>query len=124
MAPELVEPDTVIIERVAAGEKFYLIFRGECSVQVGEDKPKKDAKRRVLRVGEYFGEISLLFGCATTARVTALKYCNLAVLDKQKFIDTLNNVAGIKDTILQRIYKYNDRLLRFIKKSIKRVPYL
>ena len=82
MTPEMVEPDTIIIERVTEGEKFFLIFRGACEVQMGEDKHKKD-KPKVMRVGDYFGEISLLFGCRTTARVTAMKYCNLAVLDKQ-----------------------------------------
>jgi signal-transduction protein with cAMP-binding, CBS, and nucleotidyltransferase domain len=29
----------------------------------------------------------------------------------------------LRDVIYKRIYKYNDRLLKFIKKSIKRVPY-
>jgi CRP-like cAMP-binding protein len=83
MEPKLVEPDKIIIQRVSQGKKFFLIFRGWCEVSVGEDKPKKEAKRKILRVGEYFGEISLLFGCRTTARVTALKYCNLAILRKK-----------------------------------------
>jgi len=59
----------------------------------------------------------------TTARVTAKKYCNLAVLQKDQFMETLNSLPGVKEVIFKRIYKYNDSLLKFIKKSIKRVPY-
>jgi signal-transduction protein with cAMP-binding, CBS, and nucleotidyltransferase domain len=35
----------------------------------------------------------------------------------------LNSLPGVKEVILKRIYKYNDKLLKFIKKSMKRVPY-
>lgn len=39
----------------------------------------------ILRPGQYFGEISLIFGCERTAKVIANKYCTLAKLSKSKF---------------------------------------
>ena len=47
----------------------------------------KDEKK--LRFGDYFGEISLLYTCKTTAKIIARKYCNLATLNKQKFEEVL-----------------------------------
>ena len=40
---------------------------------------------KILRSGQYFGEISLVYGCKTTARITGSKYCTLAMLTHEDF---------------------------------------
>jgi len=76
-----------------------------------------------MRVGEYFGEISLIYSCKTTARITARKYCNFATLTKKIFGEVCMQFTGIQDAIQQNIYKYNDKLIRFIRKGLLKIPY-
>ena len=76
-----------------------------------------------MRVGEYFGEISLIYECKTTARITARKYCNFATLTKKIFKEVTTQFPGIQDAIQSNIYKYNDKLIRFIRKGLLKIPY-
>lgn len=101
---------------------FYLIAKGECTVRVGEEHVDIKEEKK-LRFGDYFGEISLIYGCKTTAKIIARKYCNLAILNKSKFEEVLLQFPGLKETFKKDIYKYNDKLLRFIKRGLKRVTY-
>ena len=52
------------------------------------NKKKRKSNREKpnpLRPGHYFGEISLIYDCPCTAKVTATKYCTLAKLEKENF---------------------------------------
>ena len=42
-------------------------------------------KGTILRQGQLFGEISLIYECATTASVIALKYCTIGKLAAKDF---------------------------------------
>ena len=77
-----------------------------------------------LRPGAYFGEISLVYECLCTAKVIANKYCTLAMLTKEKFKDVTMQVPKLLEAINKGIYDYDDKMLRFIKRSMKSVPYL
>jgi len=77
-----------------------------------------------LRPGKYFGEISLIYDCLCTARVVANKYCTLAKLTKEKFKALITLIPQFREAINKGIYDYNDKMLKFIKKSMKTVPYL
>jgi len=76
-----------------------------------------------LRPGQYFGEISLVYGCECTAQVIASKYCTLARLDIAAFNEIITQIPSIQDEIKLGIYEYDDRMLRFIKRSMESVPY-
>ena len=106
METQLSEPDEVIISQYSKGsEAIYLISKGVCSVIVSEEShykgslqstPKKkkgqeESKReeKLLRPGYLFGEISIVYNCATTATVKAYKYCNLGKLTKEKYKDII-----------------------------------
>ena len=78
----------------------------------------------MLRPGSYFGEISLVYGCLCTAKVVAKKYCTLAKLSKDKFKEVTTQMPAMLDAINKGIYEYDDKMLRFIKRSMQSVPYL
>ena len=111
---------------------MYLIAKGECQVTVGDEngqennnsKKKKKDKSKQLRPGSYFGEISLVYDCLTTAKVVATKYCTLAKLEKDKFKELTMQIPLLLEAINKGIYDYDDKMLRFIKRSMKSVPYL
>lgn len=63
---------------------MYFVAKGECQVNVSEGK-KKDQNPKFLRPGDFFGEISLIYGCKRTAKVFAKKYSTLAKLSQDSF---------------------------------------
>ena len=139
METKLSEPDAVIIEQYQEGQAIYLISKGECQVIVSEEsnlskpvnmisKSKKgeEGKKKVeklLRPGYLFGEISIVYNCLTTATVQAKKYCNLGMLTKEKYKEIVTMQPMIQDEIKTGIYQYDDKMLNFIKKSMKQIPY-
>ena len=132
-------PDTIVISQYSRGEALYIISKGECTVHVNQDafqftKKKKRAKKgqngktnddrvKRLRPGYLFGDISLVYDCLCTATVQSSKYCNLGVLKKSKYEEVITIYPSIRKEIQEGIYEYDDKMLRFIKRSIKQVPY-
>lgn len=65
---------------------MYLIAKGECKVIVGDEPNSKEKKKdKIMYSGQYFGEISLIYNCLTTAKVIGKKYSTLARLDITNF---------------------------------------
>lgn len=63
------------------GDHFYVILRGLVAVS----HPGGLAPKRMLRPGEYFGEVALAMDVPRTASVTALVPTTLASCDKKTF---------------------------------------
>jgi ATP-binding cassette, subfamily B, bacterial len=62
------------------GDRFYVVLRGLLAVNSGGLGP-----RRMLKPGEYFGEVALAMNMPRTASVTALTPSTLASCDKATF---------------------------------------
>jgi CRP-like cAMP-binding protein len=76
-----VEPGSPIVLEGEEGDHFYVILRGLVAVShQGGLGP-----RRMLRPGDYFGEVALTMDVPRTASVTALVPTTLASCDKQTF---------------------------------------
>jgi ATP-binding cassette, subfamily B, bacterial len=76
-----VEPGSPIVLEGEEGDHFYVILRGLVAVS----HPGGLAPRRLLRPGEYFGEVALAMDVPRTASVTALVPTTLASCDRQTF---------------------------------------
>ena len=61
-------------------DRFYVVLRGLLAVNSDDLGP-----RRMLRPGEYFGEVALTMNMRRTASVTALTPTTLASCDKATF---------------------------------------
>jgi CRP-like cAMP-binding protein len=83
------------------------------------DQKKKEREIDTMRNGEFFGEISLIYGCKRTATIKSAKYSTLAKLNKKNYEDILLEFPDLKDSLKSFIYKYDDRMKRFIMKSIQ-----
>ena len=59
----------------------------------------KDLIGKKLRVGAYFGEISLCYNCASSATVVARKYCNLAALTPSDFDGLMIKMPDLAETL-------------------------
>ena len=75
------EPESVVVNQFdTAGEiVFYLIAKGECIISIVDEK-KNSKVVDTMRNGEFFGEISMIYGCKRTATVLSGKYTTLATL--------------------------------------------
>ena len=75
---------TVLINEGDPGDRFFVLLSGLAGVSqtdLGE--------RRVLRAGEFFGEVALAMGCPRTATVTAMTPCVVASCDQRTFDELL-----------------------------------
>lgn len=80
MEREEVTSGTVLVREGDPGDRFFVLLSGVAGVSqsgLGE--------RRVLRAGEFFGEVALAMHIPRTATVTAMTPCIVASCDEQTF---------------------------------------
>jgi CRP-like cAMP-binding protein len=78
MEREELAPGAAVIHEGEPGDRFYVVFAGMLSAT-------NDATRRILRPGDYFGEVALAMGIPRTANVRAITPAVVASCDKQTF---------------------------------------
>ena len=66
-----------------AGDTFYVLLSGEAEVVI-DGKP-----RRVLKTGDFFGEISMMDRGLATATVTTKGKCRMFVMSHAQFRDAI-----------------------------------
>ena len=105
---------------------MYFVQQGECNViikdKVGLNQGKKQVRK--LFVGDYFGEVSLIYKCRRSAYVTANNYCTLAALDKDNFKEIVNKFPLFLTEMKEQIFAYDDEVKIFLLKHLKKIPYL
>ncbi|GBG27624.1 cAMP-dependent protein kinase regulatory subunit [Hondaea fermentalgiana] len=72
------QPGQIIAEKGTPGDKFMVIMSGEASVSFGKTK-------KVFKVGDYLGEISVITGEDRTATIVAETACTIVEVDKYAF---------------------------------------
>ena len=80
MQREEVTPGTVLIREGEPGDRFFVLLSGVAGVSqttLGE--------RRILKAGEFFGEVALTMHVPRTATVTAMTPCVVASCDEATF---------------------------------------
>ena len=80
MRREEVASGTVVIREGEPGDRFYVLLSGIAGVSqtsIGD--------RRILRAGDFFGEVALTMRVSRTATVTAMTPCVVASCDLAAF---------------------------------------
>lgn len=111
------EPEDIVVEQFTETDEMYLIAKGACEVFIVDEKKNKN-KIKNLRPGDYFGEISLIYGCKRTASVNSSKYSTLAMLKKVHYKEILIEFPDLQEQLKQSIFRYKDRMKRFTVSSI------
>lgn len=85
--------EAVVFEEGQAGSTFYTILSGSCAVIVLQRTPdsteKKPTLLSILREGDSFGELALLYRKPRAAGVLCREDCCFAVLERTSYIETL-----------------------------------
>ena len=80
MRREKVEAGKRIVQEGEDGDRFYVVLSGMLSVS-----QESMGARRVLRPGDYFGEVALAMDMPRTATVSALTPATVASCDRETF---------------------------------------
>ncbi|MFN7124093.1 MAG: cyclic nucleotide-binding domain-containing protein, partial [Hydrogenophaga sp.] len=88
MVNEAVAAGSTIITQGSPGDKFYVIQAGECLVDVNGEQVA------VLRGGDSFGELALLYDSPRAATVRAATSCTLWTLDRLSFRRVIASTAS------------------------------
>jgi cAMP-dependent protein kinase regulator len=80
MRREEVAAGTMLLEEGRPGDRFFVLLSGVAGVS-----QSSLGERRVLRAGEYFGEVALTMGIPRTATITAITPCVVASCDASTF---------------------------------------
>lgn len=117
-------PDDVIIQQYDESNDMYIIAKGECVVEILNHKKRWQRNHKLLRIGEYFGEISLIYNCTRTATVYSRKYTTLAKLTQTKFKEINTEYPEIVSIFKEGILKYDYQYKRFMKTTLNQIPFL
>jgi ATP-binding cassette subfamily B protein len=80
MRREEIAPAEAVVTEGDEGERFYIVLSGMLTVSQEAQGP-----RRVLRPGDYFGEVAVVMGMPRTATVRALTPVTVASCDRETF---------------------------------------
>lgn len=84
MRRDEVASGTVLLREGEPGDRFFVLLSGLAAVS-----QSSLGGRRVLRAGEYFGEVALAMDVPRTATVTAMTPCVVASCDTATFDELL-----------------------------------
>jgi CRP-like cAMP-binding protein len=76
------------------GDTFYVLLNGEAEVKID------GKRRRVLKPGDFFGEISMIDRGLATATVTTLGDATLFVMSHAQFRDAIKGSDGLMVKVL------------------------
>ena len=88
--PLAVGPGTTVVEAGALDDEMYFVCRGELEAIGGDG-----SRLGVLREGEFFGEMAVLFDQPRAATVRATTPCDLLVLDGNEFRRIVNDFPAV-----------------------------
>ena len=91
------DPEDQIVKQLDDDRDMYLIAKGACEVTFLDERgavpkskdPEQMGLNRTLRHSDYFGEISMVYGCKRTANVQSTKYSTLAKLSYEHYREIL-----------------------------------
>jgi CRP-like cAMP-binding protein len=84
MQREELPAGTVLMKEGEPGDRFYVLLSGLAGVS-----QSSLGDRRILRAGEYFGEVALTMHVPRTATVTTMTPCVVASCDSATFDELL-----------------------------------
>ncbi|MGE3809473.1 MAG: glucose-6-phosphate dehydrogenase [Gemmataceae bacterium] len=96
LKPDVAQPGYTIIKKGDMGHEMYIIARGE--VEVIDDKGKQ---LTTMGPGHFFGEVALLTDQPRNATIRATQHCDLFVLDKADFCQTLRDSPAFAEAVFE-----------------------
>jgi CRP/FNR family transcriptional regulator/CRP/FNR family cyclic AMP-dependent transcriptional regulator len=104
---------TVIFKEGSTGNEMYLIHTGSVTLTTQQDE-SSPVILAVLGPGDFFGEMALVDSAPRSATAIAIEDTQLIVLDRAKFLFTIQQqpqfALSIMHTLCQRLRDLNGRI--------------
>ena len=98
---------------------------GKKQKDIKNDANQGDITSKGLKKGDFFGEVSILFGCRRTATVKAKQYCECSFLKNEEFRQLIASNGFLKQYLIKNLMKnYHDELRIFLVACLKEIDYL
>lgn len=78
-------PEDVIVKQDELTYEMYYIAKGDCAVNVRDEKKNEHIAFKILKEGDHFGEISMIYKCRRSATVVSRNYNTMAQLSEESF---------------------------------------
>ncbi len=104
MEEERLEKDSLLFERGARGDYFYIVVTGEILIHIGETELNRHGK------GEYFGEMALLDDSPRSSSATALEETLLLKISQDNFLDIMMDHKEVRKSIMRILNERSRRL--------------
>jgi ATP-binding cassette subfamily B protein len=95
---ETAAEDRVVVHQNDPGDKFYVVVRGALAV-TSQSVDGAETQLRVLRDGDYFGEVALLRNVPRTATVRTLVPTTLLSLQRAQFDELLEEAPDLRRSL-------------------------
>jgi len=101
---QFAHPNSVLMERGDEADKFYIVLHGQLQVSVdGRVLATKSA-------GDAFGEMALLSKERRSADVIAMTACDLAILERQDYLEVVQEKQNAKMALKMSVLQANPYL--------------
>jgi len=100
---------------------MYFVQKGDAAVNIIDQNGFLHQAIKLLRVGDHFGEISLMFRCNRTATVLSMNYNNFAFLSYNSWREIVNMYPGFLK-LQKKFYRtYKDVKKTFLINLMSRI---
>jgi CPA1 family monovalent cation:H+ antiporter len=116
-------PEEEVISQGNKGEAMYFLSKGDCVVNIQDQKGIDHIAFRLLTEGDHFGEISLIYKCKRSATVVSRNYNTMARLNYSRYRELINEFPKFNRYLKANLFLYNDPRKEFLKKIFKNLSY-
>jgi CRP-like cAMP-binding protein len=92
-----VEAGETLVRQGDPGDTFFIVREGDLEVLVSGSGARRRAN--VLKPGDFFGEVALLYNVPRTATVRARSKASVWQLGRQDFRDLVGRYMGLEDDV-------------------------
>ena len=116
-------PEDVLFRQDDESNEMYFIAKGECSVNIRDYKKREHKNFKILKPGDHFGEISLIYGCRRTATVISRNYSTLGKISKDLVMQIQSDNPAFVKQLNTYIMNYSDPNKKFLMTAMDKIEY-
>jgi hypothetical protein len=110
LIPQTYSPDGHVTREGELGKEIFFVSRGKLEISSNDGKNTHGT----LESGDYFGDISLLFGEKRTASVKSLTFCEIFILEKTDFNKIKEEYPEFKEVLKKASSNKPEKLMELV----------
>jgi len=83
-------PEEEVISQDDDAIDMYFLSKGDCVVNIKDNRGQEHVAVKLLTEGDYFGEIALIYSCQRSASIVSRNYNTMARISYQYYREIVN----------------------------------